>query len=388
MKLNSLYIQNFRILEDFEVKKLGRLNLIVGKNNSGKSSVLEALRIYAGGANRSLLTEIASGHDEIYPNEDSPSNNKESTIPFESFFTDRNFPTHEEKSIIIGETKQSNQSIWLKHSYYSMEEFTETDDKGQTNSKIRTKIISKSELNEFTDKEIFHALIGQTTQAKKFFIPLTGPRAGRRLFTLEADELFPCSFIPTQFVSLDKLADEWDKIALTEHEEQVKTALKFIEPNLESLAFIKNEKRSINHNFKRSAIVKIANSKPVPLSSMGDSMLRLLQLSLKVFPAKNGFLLIDEFENGLHYSVQEEVWNWLFSLANDLNIQVFATTHSFDCVQSFAKVALRKKNTENISGILFRVGRSAKIQEKNKVIATEFDADELANLTKADIEIR
>jgi len=48
--LNSLEIKNFRILEDFKVSKLGRVNLIVGKNNSGKSSVLEALRIYAGNA--------------------------------------------------------------------------------------------------------------------------------------------------------------------------------------------------------------------------------------------------------------------------------------------------------------------------------------------------
>ena len=62
--LNSLNIKNFRSLEDFQVTKLGRVNLIVGKNNSGKSSVLEALRIYAGNANQELLEKIAQGHDE------------------------------------------------------------------------------------------------------------------------------------------------------------------------------------------------------------------------------------------------------------------------------------------------------------------------------------
>ena len=59
--LNSLEIKNFRILEDFKVSKLGRVNLIVGKNNLGKSSVLEALRIYAGNAQRELLEQIAAG---------------------------------------------------------------------------------------------------------------------------------------------------------------------------------------------------------------------------------------------------------------------------------------------------------------------------------------
>ena len=64
--LKSLVIQNFRSLADFEVTKLGRVNLIVGKNKSGKSSVLEALRIYAGNAHQELLEKIAQGHDEKY----------------------------------------------------------------------------------------------------------------------------------------------------------------------------------------------------------------------------------------------------------------------------------------------------------------------------------
>jgi AAA15 family ATPase/GTPase len=64
--LNSLEIKNFRLLENFQVKKLGQVNLIVGKNNSGKSSVLEALRIYAGNANKALLIKIAKSHNEKY----------------------------------------------------------------------------------------------------------------------------------------------------------------------------------------------------------------------------------------------------------------------------------------------------------------------------------
>ena len=62
-RLNSLEIKNFRALENFKVDKLGRVNLIVGKNNSGKSTVLEALRIYAGNAQRELLVDIEKSHD-------------------------------------------------------------------------------------------------------------------------------------------------------------------------------------------------------------------------------------------------------------------------------------------------------------------------------------
>lgn len=118
---------------------------------------------------------------------------------------------------------------------------------------------------------------------------------------------------------------------------------------------------------------------------MGDGMLRVLQLILKAYPAKGGFLLIDELENGLHYSVQEKVWNLLFDLAEKFNIQVFAATHSWDCIESFAKVAVEKPEAE---AVLFRLGRSVRTSDRGRVIATVFDGEQLASLTQADMEVR
>lgn len=118
---------------------------------------------------------------------------------------------------------------------------------------------------------------------------------------------------------------------------------------------------------------------------MGDGMVRILQLILKVFPAKGGFLLIDEFENGLHYSVQKQVWSLLFDLAALLDIQVFATTHSWDCIESFSSVAVEKSNIE---GILFRVGTSVRKSDRDCVIATVFDESQLRGITQADVEVR
>jgi AAA15 family ATPase/GTPase len=106
---------------------------------------------------------------------------------------------------------------------------------------------------------------------------------------------------------------------------------------------------------------------------------------LKIYPAKNGILLIDEFENGLHYSIQEKIWGYIFDLAEKLNIQVFATTHSWDCIESFSKVAREKKNIE---GVLFRVGKSIRTSDNGKVIATVFDEDQLYNITQSDVEVR
>lgn len=79
------------------------------------------------------------------------------------------------------------------------------------------------------------------------------------------------------------------------------------------------------------------------------------------------------------------MWALLFELAQRLDIQVFATTHSWDCIESFAKAAIACKDVE---GVLFRVGRSVRESFRGQVIATVFDEDALYNITQADVEVR
>jgi AAA15 family ATPase/GTPase len=106
-------------------------------------------------------------------------------------------------------------------------------------------------------------------------------------------------------------------------------ALKIIEKKLSDVAFI-----DATYRRGRVAIAKVSGEK-VPFKSMGDGINRILYIILNMVNAQDGYLLIDEFENGLHYSVQKQVWEVIFTLAESLNVQVFATTHSSDCIQAF-----------------------------------------------------
>lgn len=395
MHLKSLHIKNFRTLEDFQVSKLGRVNLIVGKNNSGKSSVLEALRIYAGNANPNLLEEIAFGHDEKYRVNDGALADY-ADIPFVDFFSGRLFPLDDESSILIGEVDDEPQkTLEIKHFLMGMaHENVERD--GEARLIERPIILSKYAVaHDGVDYDMQALIVSKNGNYKLLNLDSLTGRRPRQWF--EASDGLPSSYIPTQFISMDELADLWDQIQFSEHGDFVREGLKLIADDFEHLAFVKAEPdlsrapqgliaRTMSSNLRRTAMVKLRSmNKPIPLNSMGDGMLRVLQLLLKIFPAKGGFLLIDEFENGLHYSAQEKIWRHLFDLAEKLNIQIFATTHSWDCIESFAKVAVEKMATE---GVLFRVGRSVRTSDKGKVIATVFDEQKLFNITQSDVEVR
>src|SRR5256885_15412202 len=61
---NSLEVRGYRAFRDLRLEKLGRVNLIVGQNNVGKSCLLEALQIYAHRAHPTILWQILEAHDE------------------------------------------------------------------------------------------------------------------------------------------------------------------------------------------------------------------------------------------------------------------------------------------------------------------------------------
>jgi len=379
--LKSLNIKNFRSLEDFQVTKLGRVNLIVGKNNSGKSSVLEALRIYAGNANQALLEKISQGHDERCFLNKNLYEGLDASLPYEDLFSHRAFPEGE-NPIVIGEFESAS-ALKIYHAYTVEKDSVVTDEEGNKETIKRPMTITKIELTTF-NKVLSEGLLIKKN-ADTTTIDFNVVSADFRRYVTVGNPM-PCSFIPTQLVAMNELANDWDSIALTEAEEIVKEAMKIILPEFENLTFVNDFSYSESKAVRRVAKVKITGiSRPVPLNSLGDGMLRILQLVLKLFSAKGGFLLIDEFENGLHYSVQEKVWSLLFELSEKLDIQIFATTHSWDCIESFAKVAMAKKD---IDSVLFRVGKSVRTSDKGRVISTVFDQDQLYSITQSDVEVR
>ena len=147
---------------------------------------------------------------------------------------------------------------------------------------------------------------------------------------------------------------------------------------MERIAFVVDK-----NSQTRIAVMKLSGIRDVlPLRSMGDGANRILTIILALVNAENGYLLIDEFENGLHYSVQEQLWKIIFQTAKTLNVQVFATTHSNDCIRSFGNV-LNSGDYDSDSGKLIRLDKKGDL-----VFDTEFNAAELHTANVQNIEIR
>lgn len=368
--LNSLYIKNFKCLKEIQVNNLSGVNLIAGKNNTGKSSLLEAIFIYASRGYHGTLFDLSKNRGEEceYLNEKTTPEMVEKTLC--SFFPERNTEYNESNTISIEGKGTTNDKIKLSFVYYR--NIVRTDESGNT--------IYKQEVtnNEHPDKNYsWQKGLGVFIGRNKYIFPITDRKYINSLPASQA--LMKSAYIySNELATASEInAKRWDAIALTEKEDIVIDALKIIEPGIEQLRFIEDERSIYN---KRIPVVKLKDgSTRYPLGSMGDGINHIFTIILAMVNVKNGILLIDEIENGLHYTTQEVLWKTIFKLSKELNIQVFATTHSDDCIHSFGKVL-------NETGNLGQLIRLEKKSEDIRVV--NYDAAELDVIYKQGIEVR
>jgi hypothetical protein len=129
----------------------------------------------------------------------------------------------------------------------------------------------------------------------------------------------------------------WDKVVLTPAENLVLKALRFIDPDIERIAVQTGAKAYDTGPARGGFVVKRKGLDfPVPIGTMGDGMWRMLAIATFLTQCRGSVLLVDEIDTGLHYSVMTEMWRLILNAAKEFDVQVFATTHSFDCVESLA----------------------------------------------------
>lgn len=151
--------------------------------------------------------------------------------------------------------------------------------------------------------------------------------------------------------------------------------MKLLVPDLDSIVFLTSD------NTGSGIRIGLRNDRRrLPIGAYGDGMRQLLALRLSFVGASNGVLLIDEIDAGLHWTVMEDVWQLVVEVAKHLNVQVFATTHSFDCIRGLGSLLRNHPKLED-QVCLQRVTR---LLSK----AVYLQADQIRVVVEQDIEVR
>ena len=366
LHLPDLSIRGLRGIQELAIPRLGRVTLLAGRNGVGKTTVLDAVRVYAARASLPALSGLLAGRDEIAMGKDADG---------------ADVPLFDARSLFHGRGASGHAGISIGP----------LGNDGQ----LRIESVALSDEPDSVTNAILAKSIGDRARALKVTFgdsveylppgPHTLPRELMRWLTEAGSELPPelaCEALGPNPLGSSDVARLWDRITLTDDEDRVIRAVN-LATNEEAvrIAVVGNGTENGQGPTSRRIVARLKGHRhPVPLKSLGDGAVRLLGVAVALASSRDGFLLIDEAENGIHLSVQRDFWRMVLQTAQDNNVQVLATTHGWDCVRGFAQAAA---DLDAVQGVLFRLERNG---HGTRVV--EYPEHELAIAAREGIEVR
>lgn len=364
--LKSLHIKGFKALNDLIVPEIADINLFVGKNNTGKTTILEALSLLLCRDIRIRIHNLLTDRGEWAMNRWSHVSRRGSIGPldvsFEALFSGRPDLSPELSFNIFGSLGDPDLEIrfvWLR--------LERRDD------------ASVSYLPSSGPEDDLDAIPGLSVRRGSFVALLPLDRINRTIARRVAREAPDNNvvFLKSAGLNMEEIGQIWDSVALTDDEDDVVEALRIIAPSLEKLVMVQSpEIRS-----ERVLMAKVAEFRsPIPFKSLGEGALHLLSIALATIHARGATLLIDEIASSIHYSVQPKVWDLIYRQTARYDIQVFATTHSLDCVRALHRSSGGPSLPQ---AALHRIDSF-----ENRLRVTSFSGGELQLIDSEEIEVR
>ena len=380
LHLPDLTIKGFRGIEELTIPRLGRVTLLVGKNGVGKTTVLDAVRIYAARGRRGVLQDVLAQREEVLPAVDEQRRDALEVDWPALFHRGEQCST---ELIEIGGSRPDRQ-LTIERGILDEQQVAGIE-------KVSSSLIEGDEIEALKVRFCGNETIAAwwSAAAENHAVRITASPIGgldrflrrehRLLNDSEPPAELPCEVLGPDLIDNNRMARLWDTAVANGCEAEAVNALRLIfgDAVRDVVTVGSGSARSLN----RRALVGIqGQTRRVPLKSLGDGALRLFGVALALVHSKGGFLLLDEAENGLHYRLQEDFWRMILRSAERSNVQVIAATHGWDCIAGFALAAVK---LGHIDGVLFRLSDA-----HGQLRAVEYTEEEMITAAEQGIEMR
>ncbi len=310
--LTRLNISNYRIFNEFKMDRLNRINLIVGKNNSGKTTLLEAIFLLAGAgnANLALNTNVIRGAEKGTPIDQRS---------VETFWKPMFYELNTSNPVKISGYDASHGPLTMDITSERQEQETIGFSVDGPDSEPATDFLGHRWL-------VFH-YSGPGNKRVESRIRAREQEPVAELKLGHIDPPFSGTIVGPRTGDIQEDAIRLGRLRKQKRGDWLLNALKVIEPKLQSIE---------DNSASGTPMIwgDVGLPELIPLPAMGEGMTRIARIVLSIVTSRDGVVLLDEIETGLHHSVLPKVWEVIATAAREFNTQIFATTHSFECAEA------------------------------------------------------
>ncbi|TCL68549.1 AAA15 family ATPase/GTPase [Hydrogenispora ethanolica] len=368
--IQDLTIKVFRGINELKLKNLAEINIITGINNSGKTSILEAIRLIENPLDIINAVRISRQRENLFP----PLMGRGRLGSFDSFINMFGRDGNINRIVLSGNFNSITFDLKIEG---TIEKRLLDIDEFKKNSKNRYGVVDQDIINGEID--CFVGIIGYTKNGKHTEENVLLSRydkfiSNNRNATINIEYLSPIDHI-IKNTHINQLIKSGLK-------SEVIDVLRIFDPQIKGLEMI-------GEGFNIVPYIDHENLGLMPLSTYGDGLKKVLLLASSIVKAKNGILLIDEIETAIHVSALEEIFKWFVVACQKFQVQVFATTHSLEVIDAILKgVAVSyEKNNINAENDPLRVITLKK--QNQKTLARSLPGKEALNSREEfDMELR
>jgi AAA15 family ATPase/GTPase len=325
--LVNFKIGNFRGFDHLEIEGLSKINVFLGKNNSGKTSILEALFLLVGMSNP-LLPETINRIRGI---------NLNSPKQLKYLFHDLKFANNPSFYGSFDDTSERWLNLMPRYQ-------KRLDSDGSTNKESSDDLSLISATNQTPDingLDLNYSSKKRHEPKKSFTssLILNLPEIGSRV-NKEYIENLHGVFLHANTKENNTLA-RYAQIVKNKQGDLILKTLQSFDNRIESIQPLPD---GIFFGIK-------GINELIPSHIIGDGMRKFLNIITAIAEAKNSIIFIDEIENGLHYSAHKLLWENIISMTEIFNTQLFITTHNLETL-SCLKQALEVKQYEKMQNFV------------------------------------
>lgn len=338
--IDSLHIKNFRGFRDLSLSGLRPINIVVGKNASGKTALLEAVRVGLAGTPQ-VLYQVNQSRMPGIPLQLGPSRDN-----FENMWNSDFYNLDSSQPISFEFRDSSKRTAKLKIFYDAERAVTSIPElPSAPPSNIAPLIFERI---DFAGKKsrLAAALLAQ----------------GNLQFEQGSESGIVSEFFTSQAtINAQQNAASFSQLSVNNRDREIVEAMKEeFSPLIEDLSVLSP------YNVPSLYALVPAIKDKVPLSLLSSGINKLFSILASMIVRGNGAVFIDEIDNSFHYDRLESIWKILHRLSKKYNTQVFASTHSKECLRALSKVIknheedfalLRAEHGENGSQITRIDGR-------------------------------
>lgn len=362
-------VSNFKKFDHLVVENIGQFNLITGDNNVGKTCLLEALLIdYKNDLenNLSVFHRVLCNRNIHFHAKHTDS--KVPQIPQESFF-DFLFNRKSKKEIqlswIVNDQKKTYKFESLRLEQLIDDDFIK-EKKHNFNVDRPLNWIKLYENNRFVELQFMYLDDFKKTKSKSY-LPFIPKNAG---YAIDINHLFHenIGLYDSETVAISDI-NELNLFSFTSISYEDKK--KFIE-YLRRLFFSDIQDIMVKQFNGRNilSIKLVSKNDYVPITFFGDGTNECIRYILEIMKFSGKRIMIDEIDTGIHFSKMKDFWEVVLKICLDEKVQLFATTHSQECIEAYAQ-ALEELEMEE-------KGRLIEMEEHNdKVYASTLTVDNI-----------